>query len=327
VSRRTRLRDTVVYLRYLALWQTIAYLPGPAARRLPQLLGYLWWRFGSDTQRQQVTRNMARIVKDDDPDTLATAVRAAYIYYVRYWVDSFRLHRISARRLVEQVNDHGIHHLRDVTRTQEGAVFITGHLGSWDLGAAFCSALHLKLFAVAEEVKPARLFARFVRLRADAGIEVLALRRGVDLIGPLRHAMATNGALATLLADRDLTRRGPIVSFFGEPCRLPAGAAALALRTGRPIVAGAFFVNGNRYDGVVLPPFHPATTELYDVTQQVAHTLEELVRYAPEQWHVFVPNWLADREPHHPVVAAWQAGEDWQTLAKADYATRRRPPA
>jgi len=324
VTARKRLHEQIVYLRYLAIWQFAAFLPRSLAQRTPPLLGWLWWRFGASNQRAQVTRNLARITTDLNETDLKRHVQQAYVAYVHYWLDSFRLHRIKPEELIQRVNDHGVQRILDVTADGHGAVLITAHLGSWELGAAFCSAHNLRLLAVAEEVRPKRLFDRFVKLRSDAGITVLALRRGADLIGPLAKAMTNDGALATLLADRDLTRSGPIVSFFGEPCRLPAGPAALALRTNRPILAAAFYVNEDRYDGVVRPALKPANNDLYDVTQQVAHEIEALIRIAPEQWHVFVPNWLSEREPNHPVVAAWKAGEDWQALAKDDYASRRR---
>ena len=32
------------------------------------------------------------------------------------------------------------------------------------------------------------------------------------------------------------------------------------------------------------------------LTQDLAHELEELIRVAPEQWHLFQPNWPSDRE-------------------------------
>lgn len=324
MSKKTARRDTLVYWRYVALWQVIAYLPAPLARTLPGLLGRLWYRFGSDKQRNQVRKNLARVFAVRGLTLCENDVLDAYCQYVRYWVDSFRLHRIDPQTLTTRVNDHGVTHLHDAT-VAGGAVFVTGHLGSWELGAAYCMARGLNLTAVAEEVRPRRLFERFVDLRAKAGITVLPLRRGTDILGPLSQAMAERLALATLLADRDLTRGGPIVSFFGEPCRLPAGPAALAVRTGRPIVAGAFFVATNhRYDGVVRPPFTPDSTDLYDITQTIAHELEQLILHAPTQWHVFVPNWLSDREPHHPAVVAWQNGDDWVALAREEYRTKRR---
>ena len=48
--------------------------------------------------------------------------------------------------------------------------------------------------------------------------------------------------------------------------------------------------------------------DVADGTQRLANVLEAMIRRFPEQWHVFVRNWLADREPEHPAVAAWRHG-------------------
>jgi KDO2-lipid IV(A) lauroyltransferase len=45
-------------------------------------------------------------------------------------------------------------------------------------------------------------------------------------------AAARDGRAVCLLADRDLNRSGVPVTFFGEPARMPAGPALLALLTG-----------------------------------------------------------------------------------------------
>jgi KDO2-lipid IV(A) lauroyltransferase len=36
--------------------------------------------------------------------------------------------------------------------------------------------------------------------------------------------------------------------------------------------------------------------DVHRLTQDMAHALEELIRLAPEQWHLFQPNWPSDRE-------------------------------
>jgi KDO2-lipid IV(A) lauroyltransferase len=66
------------------------------------------------------------------------------------------------------------------------------------------------------------------------------------------EGVVEGGGLATLLADRDLTRKGPVVEFFGEPCRLPPGTAVLARRTRRPVAVGAFLTSGpDTYHAVI----------------------------------------------------------------------------
>lgn len=317
------LRQRAVYWQYRAAWDAAAHLPDRLARRVPGRLGPLWHRFASDTQRDQVRRNLARVVPDARDDELTDLVRAAYVSYARYWLDSFRLHTMDGGAIVAASTAEGLHHVDGFRDSGNGGVFATGHLGSWDVGAFYTSQRDWKMVVVAEVVEPRRLFERFVLLRRRAGIDVIPLVKGGDMLDRLQAKVTQEGGLATLLADRDLTGKGPIVELFGEPCRLPPGSAALARRTGRPIAVGAFLTAGDGFHGVVQEPIEVASMPLYDGTQAVARELERLIVRFPEQWHVFSRNWLADREPQHPVVAAWREGRDWQALARAELDARR----
>ena len=312
------LRHRLAYARTLAVWEAAAKAPPAVARRLPLQLGRAWYLAAPDRQRAQVRRNLARVVPEAGERELTDLVRQAYVGYARYWVDAFRLHRMDGAAVVAAATAEGLGYVDAVRDAGQGGIFATGHLGSWDVGAFFITQRDWGMVVVAEVVEPRALFDRFVRLREEAGIAVIPLVRGGDMLGELERRVREGGALATLLADRDLTGRGPIVEFFGEPCRLPAGPAALARRTGLPVHVGAFLAAGDGYHGVVHAPIEVAHLDVVDGTQAVARELERLIGRFPTQWHVFVPNWLADREPDHPVVHAWRAGEDWRALAVAD---------
>jgi phosphatidylinositol dimannoside acyltransferase len=317
-------KQRAVYWQYLTVWEAAARLPDGLATRLPRRIGPVWYRAASDRQRDQVRRNLARVVPDASDADLDQLVRDAYVSYARYWLDSFRLHTLSAEEVLAASTDEGLEHADAFRDSGLGGVFATGHLGSWDVGAFFTSQRDWGMVVVAEMVEPRRLFERFVRLRRTAGIDVIPLVRGGDMLDQLEARVRDDGALATLLADRDLTKKGPIVDFFGEPCRLPPGTAALARRTGRPVATGAFLTRGDdAFHALVLPAVDIADLDVYDGTQEVARQLETLIRHAPEQWHVFVPNWLADREPDHVVAQAWRAGEDWRPLARQAWEAER----
>jgi len=311
------LRQRATYLEYRAAWAIAAALPDALARHLPGRIGASWWRRASVTQRDQVARNLTRVTGmtvDADDDL----VREAYVSYARYWSDSFRLHRMDADRVVAASTGHGLDLLDAVRDSGEGGILATAHLGSWDVGAFWTTQRRWRLVVVAEVVEPRRLFERFVHLREQAGLVVVPLVRGGDMLDRLEQHVR-DGAIAALLADRDLTRKGPIVRFFGEPCRLPPGVAALARRTGRQVLTGAFLTRGDGFHAHVLDAIDVAGLSVYDGTQVLATRLEELVRLYPQQWHVFVPNWLADREPQHPVVVAWRRGDDWQAMARQEW--------
>jgi phosphatidylinositol dimannoside acyltransferase len=318
------LGQRAVYWQYRSVWEAVARLPEPLARRMPGRIGRQWHRFAAPEQRDQVRRNLDRVTGGNlSARELDRLVRDAYVGYARYWVDSFRLHTMDGEEVVAASTAEGLHHLDAVRDSGEGGVLATGHLGSWDVGAFFTSQRRWGMVVVAEVVEPRRLFDRFVDLRRTAGIDVIPLVRGGDMLDRLERRITEDGALATLLADRDLTRKGPIVEFFGEPCRLPPGTAALARRTGRTVSVGAFLTEGPGYRAVVRAPIDIAGLDLYDGTQAVAHELEALISRYPDQWHVFVRNWLVDREPDHPVAQAWQVGDDWRALARRDWDERR----
>ena len=312
----------MTYARYRALWRAVESLPPSAARRLPARIGRAWSRFGPTAQREQVARNLTRLLGAPPSDT---TLEQAYVSYARYWLDAFRLHRMDVEQVTREATSVGLHHIDRIRDSGEGGILATAHLGSWDVGALWSSHRRWGMVVVAEVVEPRRLFERFVDLRVEAGLDVIPLVRGGPMLDELERAVA-RGGLATLLADRDLSRRGPIVEFFGEPCRLPAGTAALARRTGRAVATGAFLTAGDRYHGVVLDPVDVTTLDVYEGTQVIAHRLEELISLEPTQWHVFVPNWLADREPDHPVVTLWRAGDDWRPAARAEWDERPQAP-
>ena len=104
-----------------------------------------------------------------------------------------------------------------------------------------------------------------------------------------------------LLCDRDIQRGGIPVEFFGEGTTLPGGPATLSLRTGAPILPTATYFTSARdgHHAVVRPPL-PADRDgtlredVERITQLLAWELEVLIRAAPEQWHLFQPNWPSD---------------------------------
>jgi phosphatidylinositol dimannoside acyltransferase len=318
---RASFGQRVALYRYLALWSMVERLPERVARRLPTTIGRLWSRAASATQRQQVERNLSRLLRSTGRAVDERIIEATFVSYARYWLDAFRLHVMDVDRVVAESPGVGLHHIDAVRDSGAGGILATAHLGSWDVGAIWSSHRAWRMVVVAEVVEPRRLFERFVRLRVEAGLDVIPLVRGGPMLDTLERSVA-DGGLATLLADRDLTRSGPIVEFFGEPCRLPPGTAALARRTGRSVATGAFLTDGDGFRGVVLDPVDIAALDVYDGTQVIAHELERLILTDPTQWHVFVPNWLADREPDHPVVDLWRTGQGWRAAARSEWEQR-----
>ncbi len=74
------------------------------------------------------------------------------------------------------------------------------------------------------------------------------------------------------------------------------------VRTGAVLLpAGTYFAPGAGYRFVVHPPMavpegDDDDARILEGTQRLATVLEEVIRVAPEQWHLILPNWPSDRE-------------------------------
>ncbi len=102
---------------------------------------------------------------------------------------------------------------------------------------------------------------------------------------------------------RNLVGNGIEVEFFGERTTLPGGPATLALRTGASILPTAVYSGpGKNHTALILDPIPAERTgrlrqDVTRITQLLARALEELIRRAPDQWHLFQPNWPSDLLP------------------------------
>src|SRR6266478_1094734 len=115
-----------------------------------------------------------------------------------------------------------------------GAIAVTGHVGNWELLAAWAAAIGYPITVVVRRVNDLRFHSLIVRFRAAAGVEVL-VRDDPRFVAAVGDALRRNRVVAMLI-DQDTRGAGVFVPFFGRPAHTPPGAALLALRARVPVV-------------------------------------------------------------------------------------------
>lgn len=293
------LLQLVYYLYVVGSW-VARWLPERAAYGLAHWAGTRAARKGRG-KNGQVERNLARVTGLPlGSEALHDVVAEAHRSYARYWLETFRVVRADAAFFRERVRATGTEHIQDALDRGTGSIVLIGHLGNWDAAGAWAGSVGWKVVTVAETLKPKKLFDFFVRHRARLGLVIHAATPGVT--NKLAAAVEA-GAVVPILGDRDLKGSGAKVDFFGEPATFPRGPAALALRTGVPIVFAG--IRGERRDGrwgwaiEISPPLDmPAPDDPEAVNVLTARAIKELESYIaqhPTEWHVFQPFWVADR--------------------------------
>lgn len=292
------LSDALTYGGYRFAALTTRLMPGPAARALAPSFAFTA-NLASGDRRDMIARHLRRADPSLRGIRLRRAVQEAFEYYARYWVESFRLPHISAGEVDRHMRHDGYQHVLEGLERGKGVILALPHLGGWEWAGRWLVNRGHGLTVVVEKIEPPELFDWFADLRGALGMNVVAL--GPDAGREVMAALKRND-IVCLLCDRDIPRTGVDVEFFGETTTLPAGPATISLRTGAPLLPTAVYFDdrGSGHLGWVRPPV--ALTrgggrlrdDVVAGTQALAHELEVLIRRAPQQWHLFQPNWPSD---------------------------------
>lgn len=291
------MNDRLVYFGYRLGAALVGALPEAVVRRLGSFGGWLSWTWADDRKAMAI-RHMRRVLGPEADHE--RAARAMFSAYGRYWAETlwFRPRRVESVR--RNITLHGAEHLRAAQEQGRPIVVALPHIGNWEMAAAAADDVGVRVTAVAEALTNRRVLDWFLEFRTSLNIDVV-LAEGAGTMRALLQALK-DGQLVALVADRDITGTGVEVEFFGEVTALPAGPAALALRTNAVLLpVAAYFKAGRGHEVVVGAPLEPQLegsreAMVADLTQQVASAFEAMVGRAPSQWHLVQPNWPSDRD-------------------------------
>ena len=286
------MKDNFSAYVYFAGWRIVRWLPERFAYKLAyRVSDFLVKRNGKGVQR--LRSNLSRTQPGMTALDLDLLVIEAMRSYMRYWCDTFRLPDWSDQRILETVTVTNEHLLLDAINAKTGVIVAVPHAGNWDHAGAYFCAKGIRLVTVAERLKPEKLFLKFLAYRQAMGMEVLPLDGRV--LGTLQERVE-DGALVALVSDRDLSRSGIEVEFFGGRARMPAGPALLALRTKAPLITAfvAYTDNGVHIEfrNIVLPSSGDENSKVQQIVQMTAENFEDGISENPEDWHMLQRIWV-----------------------------------
>ena len=284
-------KDFLSSVPYFIGWRLVRALPEKIAYSIFEKIGKIVLS-RNGAQMKRLRSNLQRVVPGNGPDAMDELMRDAVSSSMRYWCDTFRCSDWSKSRISTTVTATREDLLTAPMKDGRGVVIALPHAGNWDHAGFYFCGMGFPLVTVAERVKPEALFNKFLEYRQNMGMEVLALDG--RSMGTLMQR-AREGALIALVSDRDLSRSGVDVNFFGHPARMPAGAALLAIRTGIPLVT-AFVSYTNtgihiEFNSVAIPSQGTEAERVATVVQECADFFAKGIAKHPQDWHMLQRIW------------------------------------
>lgn len=280
---RKKIRRQIQYILIRVVLFIIRILPRWMATIIAAGLSQGAWYF-LNKERRKTLFNLALIFPErNDYERLGreifrnVAVSAA---------DAFKLSELSDKQMNELVTVEGLEHFDAAYNQGKGVVAVTGHIGCWELIPAWFSRQGYKISVIGKRVYDPRLDKLLIKMRSGQGVNIIDRDSGAkDALRDLRSGHAVG-----ILIDQDTRVASIDVEFFGHQASTPVGAAALADKTGSPVVPLAIF---RQSDGKYLLSIRPAIAfngalpkedRIKTMVQEQTRQLEEFIKRDITQW-------------------------------------------
>jgi len=286
-------RERLTDVGYATGWRLVRSMPEPLARNAFDAGARYFARDGGP---HQLRKNLARVIGTSPAGVPDSLMRASVASYARYWREAFRLPSMDLRALAARLDAVfvGAEHFAAAHAAGRGAVMALPHSGNWDMAGVWLAQNYGTFATVAERLKPESLYDRFIEFRESLGFEVLPLTGGDRPPSEVLCERLRANTFVALMADRDLTRSGVPVEFFGEPTRMPAGPAKLAIETGAPLYPAHVYYDGADCVVQIEDALDTSSGDVRAITQALADRFAVNIAAHPQDWHMLQPLWLAD---------------------------------
>lgn len=290
---KKRIKNWFLYRLITSIISLLNFLPRNFAISVGGTLGKSAFALIRDARRRTVS-NLSRAFGDEKNEKELRQLGSKVFENVGMNVaDAVRLKKMKWEDIDRIVEIEGLEHFHQAYKLGKGVIALTGHIGNFELLAAWFSLRGYNVSVIGRELYDPRLDRLLVENRESVGLENIPTRAGVK---PIIRALKEGRALG-VLGDQDSSRvRGVFVNFFGKSARTPVGPILIPYKTGSPIIPMAIVRKGkNRYKIIVKPRVELTLSDdrekdVLDVTQKCTKVLESIIREYPDQWL-----WMHDR--------------------------------
>lgn len=292
------LREKIEYVLAKGLLTILRYCPASVIYGICRVLAELFYVVA--IQRRQITlANLNLAFPELSSNEKSRLARAVYDHFGQFIAESAMIlcGKINQADLMDMVDGSETEKLLALeTSTEKGILFITGHLGNFELLAHY-TGLRMRRsgYVVARKGTNKRIDDRIVTpLRKSFGNGVIYKSRALPLVA----RALKNGEHIGLLTDiKTNAREGVAVTFFGKKSLAIKSAAYLQIKLKAPVVPVAMVrIAPKRYKLIAGDPISwcdngkPQDDQIAELTQLHQNALESMIRQYPAQWL-----WMHDR--------------------------------
>jgi len=292
VSYMRRKRSTIAnFFQYIGLKTLVAVIrltPLPIGVLALKSLAYVFYLFDKK-QRTIAYENIRNAYGDELSDSqIRRIVRSTYLHFALVWVDFVKLPQIvNTNNWQNYFEVEGLEFAQKAQEEGKGVIFVTGHVGNWEvLGYAF-EFFFQPLNSIAKHLKNPFVDRFMKRLREEGRQKIIFTENASrEIIRVLRN----NKSLG-ILVDQNARENNIFVDFFGQKAATTRSVATISLKTGAPIIMGFLRRTDRKYrfkitlsEPVQIEKTGNLEKDILNLTQRYTTLIESRIREHPHEW-------------------------------------------
>jgi KDO2-lipid IV(A) lauroyltransferase len=278
------------WIEYAAVWvilKGLGVLPRPVARSFAAGTVRIFYALLPGLRR--IAEVNLRIAFPEWSDAQRKAVARGMLRNLGWMAAEFaRFPKYPKENIEQIVVLDGHENFLEGQRRGKGVLYLTGHIGAWEL-SSFAHALYgFPLHYMARRIDNPRIDALVNDYRCLSGNRPIFKNDSARMMLKVLKEAGTVG----ILADQNtMPQEGAFVDFFGKKASTTTGIARVALHTGAAVVPGyaVWDERSGKYRLCFEPPVElirtgDAERDVLENTQKFTNVIEQIIRKYPEQW-------------------------------------------
>lgn len=298
------MKEWIAYAVVSSVVKLVGALPRSVARALGQGLARML--FAVTPKLRRTAEFNLKLAFPQWTDAQREATIRAMLRSLGWMAAEFaRMPRYTRKNIEEIIVLDGHENFLEGQRRGKGVLFLTAHMGAWELSSYAHAVYGYPLHYMARPLDNARLDGLVNRYRGLSGNAPIFKNESARLTLRILKEAGTVG----ILADQNTMREeGVFVDFFGVPACTTTGIARVALHTGAAVVPGyaVWDESLKKYRLRFEPPLELVRTgdaegDIVENTRRFAKVTEEIIRKYPEQWVWVHARWKTRPQGEPPV--------------------------
>lgn len=295
----------IFYLLYRIGHLVAVSLPIAASYNIASIIADVY-RYVFKKDEDAVQKNLKVIFGNDARShaELEHITKDVFRNFAKYLVDFFRFSKVDSDYIKKFVKIEGLNNIDKALSRGNGVIVLSAHIGNWELGGFVFASIGYPMSAVVLTHQNKRINDFFTRQRTISNLKPIEM--GISLRSC--YAVLKHNHLLALLGDRDFSKNGIYVNFFGRKTLIPKGPAVFSHRMGSAIVP-SFMIreDGDTFKLFIEEPIFPETNgeeeekAIEKITKKYLSVFETYVKRYPRQWYMFREVWNNDdKKPLRP---------------------------